>query len=213
MSDTNEDHVPTKGILLKPRPKNLPVVEVCKACNSGFSRDEEYFIAFLSSVMSGSTDPVCQTIPTATSILKYSKKLRSRIENAKTVTSTLIGDENFEWAPEWERINRVILKNARGHAYFEMGEPMMQAPTHINAAPLPTFSPEAVENFEADLYTASWPEIGSRMTTRVLAGQDLVDGWIVVQDGVYRYAVEQFGVMRVKTVIWEYLATEVYWKE
>ena len=55
--DSNRDHVPTRGLLNPPYPKNLPVVEVCRQCNSGFSSDEEYLIAFLGSVISGSTRP------------------------------------------------------------------------------------------------------------------------------------------------------------
>ena len=210
-TDTNRDHVPTKGLLLKPHPENLPVVRVCENCNSGFSRDEEYVIAFLNSVVSGSTDPESQATPTAKSILGRSSKLRSRIEKAKTVTRTLFGEEDTSWEPEWDRINRIILKNARGHAYFEMGEPMLQEPTHVISAPLQSLSPEKVADFETCYAAPVWPEVGSRMMTRVLTGQDLVDGWVVVQEGAYRYVVEQVGIMRVKTVLWEYLATEVYW--
>ena len=49
------------------------------------------------------------------------------------------------------------------------------------------------------------------MMTRVMTGQDLCDGWVVVQDDVYRYGVAQCGVMLVRSVLFEYLATEVYW--
>ena len=59
---------------------------------------------------------------------------------------------------------------------------------------------------------ASWPEVDSRMMTRILTGHDLRDGWVIVQDVVYRIQVEQCGVMLVRTVLFEYLATEVYWR-
>ena len=49
--------------------------------------------------------------------------------------------------------------------------------------------------------------------TRLITGQDLQNGWVVVQDGVYRYRVEQFGGFLVRSVLHEYLATEVYWEE
>lgn len=32
---TNVDHVPTKSLLVKPRPHHLPVVRICTACNHG----------------------------------------------------------------------------------------------------------------------------------------------------------------------------------
>jgi hypothetical protein len=51
------------------------------------------------------------------------------------------------------------------------------------------------------------------MMTRVVRGQDLSRGWVIVQDGVYRYALEQQGIMLVKSVLFEYLATEVHWDD
>ena len=66
-----------------------------------------------------------------------------------------------------------------------------------------------------------WPEVGTRMMMRgVLTPNDpengqgvyIDDGWQDVQDGVYRYAVVPLpGQVLVKTVIYEYLATEVVW--
>jgi hypothetical protein len=57
-----DDHVPTKGFLSKPRPHHLPVVKICRECNNGFSRDEQYVVTFLSCVLSGTTDPAKQVI-------------------------------------------------------------------------------------------------------------------------------------------------------
>ena len=47
--------------------------------------------------------------------------------------------------------------------------------------------------------------------TRVMTGQDLCEGWVVVQDSVYRYGVTQSGGILVRSVLFEFLATEVYW--
>jgi hypothetical protein len=63
------------------------------------------------------------------------------------------------------------------------------------------------------LVLAAWPEVGSRMMTRVMTGQDLSDGWVIVQQGVYRYAIVQEGVMFVKMVLFEYLAAQVFWAD
>jgi hypothetical protein len=57
---TNWDHVPTKGLLDRPLPHHVPQIEVCEACNNGFSLDEEYLVTFLSCVLSGSTAPDAQ---------------------------------------------------------------------------------------------------------------------------------------------------------
>ena len=56
-----------------------------------------------------------------------------------------------------------------------------------------------------------WPEVGSRIMTRILTGEDFNNGWIVVQEGVYRYAVSYADQILVKIVISEYLAAEVCW--
>ena len=68
--ETSDDHVPSKGLLRKPYPENLPVVKTCKSCNSGFSGDEEYLFLFLHCVLAGSTDPEssdrCQSRPRTT---------------------------------------------------------------------------------------------------------------------------------------------------
>jgi hypothetical protein len=52
-------------------------------------------------------------------------------------------------------------------------------------------------------FGSGWPEVGSRMMSRMLTGQDMADGWIVVQEGVYRYAVGQNGGMLVRSVLFE----------
>ncbi len=93
---------------------------------------------------------------------------------------------------------------------------MLAEPEHVWAVPLEamtTAEREVFEDGESKGALVGWPEVGSRMMTRVVTGQDLCDGWVVVQDGVYRYCVEQYGAMRVRTVLFEYLATEVSWSE
>ena len=212
--ETSDDHVPSKGLLRKPHPANLPVVKLCTTCNNGFSADEEYLFLFMHCVLAGSTDPDGQSDRKVSRALKRHEKLRATIEGSKTEYQTIGGEMRFVWTPETERINRVIVKNARGHAFYEYGEPMLTEPDHVRAVPLESMTAaqrEEFENIQGDGEIAGWPEVGSRMMTRVMTGQDLCDGWVVVQDGVYRYGVAQCGVMLVRSVLFEYLATEVYW--
>uniref|UniRef100_UPI0031010A66 hypothetical protein n=1 Tax=Neorhizobium sp. EC2-8 TaxID=3129230 RepID=UPI0031010A66 len=212
--ETNEDHVPTKSFLLKPRPHHLPVVTICRECNNGFSRDEQYAVTFLSCVLSGSTDPRHQRNPSAGRALADSAPLRAMIERSKVEYQTLGGDKKIVWRPDTVRLDRVILKNARGHAYFEFGEPMLEPPVHVWSSPLEYLSSSDRADFE-ELNEggrgASLPEVGSRMLTRVWTGVNMCAGWIVVQDNTYRYAVQQAGLLRVRSVWAEYLATEVQW--
>lgn len=209
--ETNLDHVPSKALLQKPYPPNLPTVRVCKACNEAFALDEEYLFAFLSCVLAGSTGPDYQRNPKAERALRRNAKLRVRIERSKTQYETIGGETRIVWTPEQERINCVVIKNARGHAFFEYGEPMLSEPEHVWAAPLETLSSEQRAEFENIDMGSGWPEVGSRMMTRVITGQDLSGAWVIVQDGVYRYGVAQQGVIVVRSVLFEYLATEVYW--
>jgi hypothetical protein len=51
------------------------------------------------------------------------------------------------------------------------------------------------------------------MVTRLLIGDDLAAGWVMAQDGVYRYAVSWSGPILVRMVLSEYLAAEVCWND
>jgi hypothetical protein len=114
-----------------------------------------------------------------------------------------------------ERIERGIVKNACGHAFFEIGEPMMQKPTSVRVVPLEYMKDSERDEFESGYDPQGmWPEAGSRMMTRLATGQDLNgDGWVIVQEGVYRYLAIQAGLMTVRTVLYEFLATEVRWDD
>lgn len=210
---SNRDHAPSKSLLRKPYPDNLPVIPVCTSCNSGFSLDEEYFAAFLGTVLSGTTEPDRQPLPAASRILQRNPKLKDRIGRAKTEHRTHGGESRVVWAPEQDRIERVVVKNARGHAFFEYGEPMLEPPSRVWSAPLESMTATERAAFEDIDMGSGWPEVGSRMMTRVLTGQDLDDGWVIVQEGAYRYAIIQQGTLLVRTVLHEYLATETWWED
>jgi hypothetical protein len=213
--ETNEDHVPSKSLLTRPRPHHLPVVTICRECNSGFSLDEQYAVTLLSSVLAGSTDPEKQPNASAARALTESPALRAGIERSRTEYVTLGGETRILWEPDMHRIGRVALKNARGHAYFEYGEPMLDDPIHLWALPLESMTATERQDFEGVNDEGSltpWPEIGSRMTTRLATREDMTGQWVIVQEGVYRYSVQQDGGLRVRSVLFEYLATEVQWE-
>jgi len=209
---TSWDHVPTKGLLDRPLPAHMPQVEICSACNNGFSLDEQYFVTFLSCVLAGTTMPEEQLNDKISRGLQRNPRLRQRLEASRTEQMDLFRETRVEWQPERDRINRVVIKNARGHAYYEFGEPMLEEPSSALAVPLLLLTDAQREDFES-VGGGGWPEVGSRMMTRVLTGHDLAGGWVVVQEGIYRYAVYQEDVMVVKSVIREYLATEVRWSD
>ncbi len=210
----NMDHVPTQSLLTKPRPHNLPKVPTCLKCNNGFSKDEQYTGAFLSCVVSGTTDPEKQFNASASSALRKSSALRSMIDQSRTEHVSDDGQIQIVWTPDQDRVNRVVLKNARGHAFFELGEPMMSEPDSVWTCPFGLLTPEQRSEFEGENEIGGlsvWPEVGSKMMTRLLTGQDMVGSWIIVQEGTYRYQVNWDSGVRIRSVIFGYLATEVRW--
>ena len=47
------DHVPSRVLLDKPFPDNLPVVDACRTCNEDFSQDEEYLACLIECAICG----------------------------------------------------------------------------------------------------------------------------------------------------------------
>ncbi len=125
------------------------------------------------------------------------------------------GTDQIVWQPDFARINRIILKNARGHVFNELGFPVIEEPEAVWTQPLQTLGNERLQEF-LDLGQgglAFWPEVGSRLFQRACTGADMVDGWIVVAPGIYRFAVMQTGGVTVRSIIREYLATAVVWDD
>ena len=114
---------------------------------------------------------------------------------------------------EVERVHKVALKLARGHAAFELNEPQFEQPDSITAVPLLSLNPEARIAFEEISPGDSvWPEVGSRALQRLVEGHDLdAYGWIVVQEGRYRFLSSAGVGVIVRMVLSEYLACEVVW--
>ncbi len=205
-ANTNRDHAPTKSLLDKPLPHHVPQVPVCSACNNGFSKDEAYLVSFFSCVLTGSTDPEKQVIPAASRLLTDNPGLRARLDQARSADA----NDKTTWTPETERLERIIVKNARGHAFFELGEPMRDDPVGVASVPLTAMSPDLRRNFEK-VHWEVWPEVGSRLMSRLVTGEDIVGGWIVIQPGIYRYAVLQDDGIVVRSVIRDQIATETRW--
>jgi hypothetical protein len=227
---SNRDHVPSKSLLTKTLRMRgadydtgagdefdyLPQVLICQSCNSSFSPDENYLLCVLHAVMAGSLYPDPVKHPEAAIILRSNRHVVRALKRMPDGQLALFDDlQPFTLCPDPEIIRRVVIKNARGHVYHEIGEPLLEAPDHVAFTPLAHLSREQRVAFEAvgtrgDL--AAWPEVGSRMTTHLLNGEAMTGGWITVEPGRYRYAIDWSGPVVVKTVIWEYLATETQWE-
>jgi len=194
----NSDHVPSKTLLNRPYPENLSTVTICEKCNEGFSKDEEYTSAFISAVLSGSTDPNLQLLATGKRVFSENKKLRARIEKSKVEYGTQSGGSNFVWRPEIKRIENVVLKNSRGHAYFELGEPLMDKPEFVSLVPIASMSEaHKAEYFETLSSPSGWGEVGSVWMNRLMVADS--------------FRIDTDSGISIKTVLHNYLATEVVW--
>ena len=57
-NDATGDHVPSKVLLDKPFPSDLPKVAACADCNLSFSSDEPYLACLIDCVIAGSVNPI-----------------------------------------------------------------------------------------------------------------------------------------------------------
>jgi hypothetical protein len=154
---------------------------------------------------------VARQFETARVILERNNKLRREIETVKEEITDDDGDIKLVWKPDLARIKRVIVKNARGHAFYELGRPMFGEPVEVFVDVLEYVEENRLATFLQVDPGHGWPEVGSRMLQRVIAGADIIHGWVIVQPEVYVFAVIDNGLVTVRSIIREYLLTEVSW--
>ena len=207
--ETNRDHVPTKALLKKPYPPNLPTIQVCAKCNESFSFDEEYAGLFLKCLIAGSADPDVHSDAHVKKQLEKKTNLQKRLKKSNTDFFTVSENSIPLWKPETDRIKRVLLKNARGHIFYECGEPMLSKVETINMMPVLCMTPDEVFQFEHANSHGLFAEVGSRMMQRGITGADFREDWVIVQDGIYRFSI--LPDMTVKIILYEYLAVEISW--
>lgn len=228
--ELTRDHVPSKSLLSRKvveaglefdrgrggATDYLPQVAICKECNGGFARDESYLKCVLHAVLAGSLRPHPEQHREAAEYLRSNRHFVRELEGDPRNQAIRSDPEApFTLYPDMAKIGRVIVKNARGHAYHEIGEPLMDDPVEIWLRPLPLLSSAERTEFEAAGSSAMdlWPEVGSRMLARVVTGEGLAPGgWIEVEPEHYRYALDWNDGITVRTVIWDYLATVVRWE-
>jgi hypothetical protein len=206
----NRDHCPSRVFLDEPYPTNLPIVPACVKCNGGFSLDEEYLACLLSCVVAGTTEPDAQLRPKIRRILKEKPSLRTLIERQRRLDET--GTPTFLW--DRSRVWSVLTKLAQGHALYELHENCAHKPDEVLCFPLHLINERTRDQFEQPPTggPAVWPEVGSRMMTRLIEGVGLeAGGWIIVQAGRYRYRAIVSGHVEVSLVLHEYLGCRIAW--
>jgi hypothetical protein len=203
------DHVPSRVLLDKPYPNNLPVVRACDACNSGFSRDESYLACLVECALMGSTDPRLIARQKVSRMLVEKPSLRALVESCRSEGEA----GTASWDADASRVGAVVVKLARGHAAYECGEPMLEEPDRVSFIAVSSLSADERQSFETPPVETVYPEIGSRAFCRVVPNSEglVRNGWRVVQPGRYRYLVSFSGPITVRFVLSEYLACQVVW--
>ena len=160
------DHVPPRVLLDEPYPSQLPIVESCLDCNNSISSDEQYLACLVDSVIAGSTEPQNLLRKKIRRIMTRNDGLRGRLERSHGIDAC----GNRLWLPETDRIDKVLVKLARGHAAYEL-YPQLDSPSRVHIRPFITMSTHERMQFEEDVIQsapAPWPEIGSRAFLRAL---------------------------------------------
>ena len=189
---SNRDHVPSKSLLTKVLRERgakydrgvgndfdyLPQVLVCRRCNSSFSPDENYLLCVLHAVMAGSLYPDPAKHPEAATVLRSNRHVVRSLKSMPDGQLLLFDDlQPFTLFPDPDKVRRIVVKNARGHAYHEIGEPLLEEPDHVLFVPLQHLTTEQRDGFEAagaSAELAVWPEVGSRMTVHLLDEETMV---------------------------------------
>ncbi|MCW7463715.1 hypothetical protein [Leptospira limi] len=204
----SRDHCPSKILLDEPFPTDLSVVPSCIKCNGSFSKDEEYVACAVEFLKSFHYDYDWIMNERVTNILSMKSDLKNQLErtygNNSRIFKELFIDDRFE---------NVLIKNALGHIRFELGLYVEQIPKELKMNFLPRMDDTFKNQFESfvgepDLF----PEVGSRLLIRLFERQNLDErGWIVVQNGVYRFQLQQsVDSIKVKIVMKEFLAAEIH---
>jgi len=165
LADTR-DHVPSLVFLEPPYPHNLPVVDACKKCNQGFSKDEQYLVCLLKSAFVGSTEPDKIRRPSVARALGRSAGLRKRIDSARKEMN-----DRILFEVEEGRVRNVMLKLARGHAAFELSQGCRDEPDYFWCGPLEVLPEETQAAFCAPYIQTLFGEVGSRNIQRMCAGE------------------------------------------
>ena len=205
-ADTRE-HVPSKVFLGGALPENLPTIPACFKCNNSFSSDEKY-VACILDVLKCKIYSNSNLQDSTVERLEKDVQLKNLIDE-----SVRIIDEKVYFSIDENRLLRILVKLARGHAGFENDYVNFDddAEIEVRYDYLFNLSENFMQEFNSISESQLWPEVGSR---GLLIVENLETGdaagymfWSEVQEGRYRYRVDynEHGGICVKIVIYEFL--------
>jgi hypothetical protein len=182
-------------------------VGVCLACNRDASLDEEYVACLLEVAKHGTVESESLDRRKVMRILNGKPSITARLSSAlESGGQFSINDEDRI------RISAVLEKIARSLWAYETAETAARSIASVYFAAIPGLAPDKFEAFIKLEGIEIFPEVGSRMMSRVLISSEgpIPPAWIEVQPGRFIYGVELLsGGGRVKMVLSDYLAVEV----
>lgn len=200
--------VPSETMAHGARRGTVVRVKMCRTCALQTGGDDAYLsmflkheIARLPEMLSRTSDPDQDG---QTCVFTHEEQLLAHAHYD--------GMPKFISNPAYERILAVIVKNARAHALAELGCTLQGWPDTMIVKMLPTTSMEWVTSFLEVDHTRTWPKAGSRLMVRMFTGENLQSGWIVVAPGSYVYTVFENDGVTVRSIIGEYVMSEITWR-
>lgn len=201
----DRDHIPPKVFLEKPYPPDMEMVNSCISCNGGFALDEQYVACLIEVARKGTFE---ETFLRA----KIKETLRSQEPLKKMLQAQVVNNEKFEIKFDFDRMHRVILKLARGHAAYDLSEFTEYKNNNVHFFLLHHLTDEQFEQFDSSPEINFYPEVGSRSMQRMVMYDGVV--WHEVQQDMYRYMTYvQPDLVTVRIVISEYLGAVVEFYE
>ncbi len=198
------DHVPARVFLDQPYPDDLGVVGCCLSCNAGASQAEQYLACLLECIVHGSAEPDSRF-----------REVVRRTSLARPGLLAKIADERTSdhlWQPDYDLLNPLIVKLARGHIAHELALALYEDPQYFLVKPLPLMDSEEREEFFRIRHSGLWPEIGSYAFVSSSYGRPSgFEQWRSVQPDRYAYSLGQAEGTWVKLIIRDYLACLVVW--
>lgn len=213
------DHVPSRILLDDPFPDNLPLVGCCQKCNSGFSKDEEYFASVIECIIHSTSNPELLSREKIKKVLRHNSKLKQRIELSFFKEDPVLFEDierRVYFRIESERFENVLIKLAKGHVKFEHSTPMLEDPQIIWFKYIDELSENERTAFFNIEDSGKIAEIGSRAFHKVYVDsmtQPYHNQWETVQEGRYVYFVSNdFGEIAVRIILSDYLACYIAWQ-
>lgn len=210
---STREHIPSKAFLVEPYPEDLATLPACFECNNGFSKDEEYVSCFLDVLKASVYQGYTQRSDTVQR-LERNKKLKELLDE-----QIKIEDGQVHYNIDENRLSRILIKLAKGHAGFEFDHISFDdSDIVVRYNFIFNMSEDAVSKFEEIPEMKLFPEVGSRSCVGSYIIQNVDTGeasafmlWNDVQEGQYRYQVSynEVGGICVKIVIYEMLYCRV----